>query len=314
MAYRWLTDLDQAFANAGIAYIEVPPMAGEGSPCTSWRDRGRPHSTGQWDAQGVLCHHTASPAGTTPQADINVILRGNSEAPGPIGGAYIGRDAQLYLIAAGRSNHGGKGRRPGVDTGGCADMNALLFGIEVGNNGVGEPWTNPVTELYARTVAALCAHYGWTTNDVYLHATTGPPSGGCNSKIDPAGPWLRQPSISTTWDLGLWREFVDEHMGGAPTPNPPQPPGDEDMPTPCGFITCNAGTTGTHVDGSTYRCPVDGTYFRVNSGGTIQWVRGHEQLTTMQSVMAGAGLRSDTWNTPVGDPDVFGYLVGDTPG
>lgn len=313
MAYRWLSDLDQALAAAGIAYIEVPPMAGEGSPCTSWRDRGRPASTGQFDVMGVLCHHTASPAGTTPQADINVILRGNSEAPGPISSLYIGRDAQLYLIAAGRANHGGKGKRPGIDSS-CADMNAALIGIEVGNNGVGEPWLNPVTELYARTVAALCAHYGWSTDTVYLHATTGPPGGGCNSKIDPAGPWQRQPSISTTWDLGLWREFVNEHMGGAPDPNPPQPPGDDDMPTPCGFITCNSGTVGHHVDGSQYRVSIDGTYFRVNSGGTLQWVHDGPELSTMQSVMAGAGLRSDTWNTPVGDPDVFGYLVGDVPG
>lgn len=313
MTYRWLSDLDQAFINAGVPYIEVAPMDGEGSPCTSWRDRGRPASTGQWDATGVLCHHTASPAGTSPQADLNVILRGNSEAPGPIGGAYIGRDAQLYLIAAGRSNHGGGGMRPGIDTS-CADMNAHLFGIEVGNNGVGEYWSDPVTELYARTVAALIGHYGWGLEQVYLHATTGPPSGGCNSKIDPAGPWQRQPSISTTWDLDTWRAFVGEHAGGGPDPNPRPPNGDDDMPTPCGFITCDAGTTGHHVDGSTYRVQVPSTTFRVNSGGTLQWVHDPGELSTMQSVMEGAGLRSDTWNTPVGDPDVFGYLVGDVPG
>lgn len=85
------------------------------------------------------------------------------------------------------------------------------------------------------------------------------------------------------------------------------------MPTPCGFITCNAGTVGHHVDGSEYRVQIDGTYFRVNSGGTIQWVHDGPELSTMQSVMAGAGLRSDTWNTPVDDPDVFGFLVGNTP-
>jgi len=160
----------------------------------------------------------------------------------------------------------------------------------------------------------LCAHYGYGLEQVYLHATTGPPGGGCNSKIDPAGPWLRQPSSNATWNLDDWRAFVGEHMGGAPTPDPPPLPGDDDMPTPCGFITCNAGTAGTHADGGAYTCPVDGTTFRVNSGGTLQWVRTPDQLATMQSVMAGGGLRSDTWNTPVGDPDVFGILVGDRPG
>lgn len=223
MTYRWLTDLDLALQAGGVSYLEVPYNAADPTGAASWRTRGRPSSTGSWDAQGVLCHHTASPAGTPPATDIRVILSGNSEAPGPIAQLYIGRDAELYLIAAGRANHGGRGRRPGIDTGGCADMNAVLIGIEVGNNGVGERWPDPVTDLYASTVAALCEWYSWPTSAVFMHATTGPPSGGCNSKIDPAGPWQRQPSLSSqTWDLATWRAFVDEHRGAEPIP-PPNP-------------------------------------------------------------------------------------------
>jgi hypothetical protein len=228
MTYRWLTDMDQALAAAGIDYVEVGPSPADATGASSWRTRGRPASTGQWDAQGVLCHHTASPAGTPPANDIRVILAGNAEAPGPISQLYIGRDAVLYIIAAGRANHGGRGRRPGIDTGGCADMNAVLLGIEVGNNGVGERWSDPVTDLYASTVAALCEWYGWPTSNVYMHATTGPPSGGCNSKIDPAGPWQRQATLTReTWDLNTWRAFVDEHRGGPPSPTPPDPGGDD---------------------------------------------------------------------------------------
>jgi hypothetical protein len=95
---------------------------------------------------------------------------------------------------------------------------------------------------------------------------------------------------------------------------PIPPPGGDDMPTPAGFITCNPPTQGHHVDGSLYTVQITGTYFRVNAGGTIQWVHDGAELSTMQSVMAAAGLRTDTWNTPVGDPDVFGILVGDKPG
>jgi hypothetical protein len=121
----------------------------------------------------------------------------------------------VYIIAAGRANHGGKGMRPGIDAS-CADMNAKLLGIEVGNNGVGEYWSDDQTTLYAQTVAGLCEWYGWDTDAVYLHATTGPPNGGCNSKIDPAGPWQREPLCSSTWNLDIWRGFVDEQRGLRP--------------------------------------------------------------------------------------------------
>lgn len=97
-----------------------------------------------------------------------------------------------------------------------------------------------------------------------------------------------------------------------PVPHPPLPIGDDDMPTPCGFIVCNAGTLGHHVDGSPYWCPVDGTVFRVNPGGTIQWVHAGEQEDTAAVLRAG-GNRDDTWQGAVGKPDVFGRLIGDKP-
>src|SRR5262249_16947567 len=149
---------------------------------SSWKVRGRPSSTGNFDPQGVLCHHTASPSYCTSRDDLNCLLAGNSEAPGPVSQLYVGRAGDVWLIAAGRANHGGKGRRPGVDVGGCADMNAALVGIEVGATGY-DYWPDAETAAYARVVEALCSWYGWNvTRDVYLHATTGEPSGGCNSK------------------------------------------------------------------------------------------------------------------------------------
>jgi hypothetical protein len=215
MTYRWLRDMDQALAAHGIPYVE------EGD----WRNNGRPASDFQFNPQGVLCHHTASPAGTSDRTDINVILAGNSSAPGPISQIYIGRSATCYLLAAGRANHGGKGIRPGWDSS-CQDMNELLIGIEVGNNGVGEVWPDPQTTIYGQVVNALCEWYGWDIwSQVFLHATTGPPNQGCNSKIDPAGPWQWQPNIgASTWNLDTWRQFCVEQGGGTPTP-----PGDEDM-------------------------------------------------------------------------------------
>ena len=98
----------------------------------------------------------------------------------------------------------------------------------------------------------------------------------------------------------------------SPGPGPTPPSGDDDMPTPCGFITCNQGTTGHHVDGSEWTAPIDGTTFKVNPGGTIQWVHGGE-LDDFTAVLSAAGAKTDTWNGAVGTPDAFGALVGDKP-
>lgn len=85
------------------------------------------------------------------------------------------------------------------------------------------------------------------------------------------------------------------------------------MGIPCGFIACDSGVGGHCVDGSKYSSPVDGTTYKVLPGGMIQWVRNPEQLAAMISIANAAGNRTDTWNTPVGDPDAFGLLVGDKP-
>ena len=212
MTYQWLTDLDRCFNAAGVPCIEVGYSAIDPTYASDWRTRGRPYSTGAFDPEGVLCHHTASPEGTSDEAELNVLLAGNGSAPGPISQLFIGRSATLYLVAAGRANHGGKGVMP--REGDTSDMNARLVGIEVANNGVGEQWADDVTNLYAATVAALIDWYSWAIDDVYLHATTGPPAG--NYKIDPAGPWQGQPDLGGgTWDLETWP--------GGSSPAPPRP-------------------------------------------------------------------------------------------
>jgi hypothetical protein len=236
MAYVWLTDLDQALTAAGIPFLEVPFSSADPTGASSWRTRGRPYSTGSFEPSGVLCHHTASPEGCDAATDLRVVLAGNGSAPGPVSQLYLGRDAVCYLVAAGRCNHGGGGIRPGIDND-CEDLNSALLGIEVGNNGVGEYWGDAQTDLYGAVVAALCQWYGWATpSGVYLHGQTGPPSGGCNSKIDPAGPWVMQPDLvgSTMWNVDVWRAWVDDRRAlrpPEPEPEPePTPPEEEEMP------------------------------------------------------------------------------------
>jgi len=277
VTYRWLDDLGDALEAAGIAYVEVGYSSLDPTGAAGWWERGRPASTGQFDPAGVLCHHTASPAGTSDQADLNCILAGNSSAPGPISQLYIGRSATVYLVAAGRANHGGGGIRPGVDDD-CTDMNACLVGIEVGNAGTGERWSDPVCTVYADVVAALCTHYGWDVGaDVYLHATTGPPYGGCNSKIDPAGPWTMEPDLvgSTTWDLDIWRAFCAADNGDAPAPAHPE-----------GRRTAMADFVVIYGMADTDYHVADGTVLELIAG-TKRHVPGDEWWQVLKGVVAG---------------------------
>src|SRR5262245_8111754 len=121
MAYQWLTDLDQALAAAGVPYVEVGAHPADVTGAADWRSRGRPLSTGAFEPTGVLCHHTASPAGTSGETELRVLLAGNGSAPGPISQLLIDRSAVVSIVAAGRANHGGSGAFPG---GNCRDMNA----------------------------------------------------------------------------------------------------------------------------------------------------------------------------------------------
>ena len=316
----FLTDLDVALGNAGIPYTGIPATIYDPTGAADWKSRGRPASTGDFTPEGVLCHHTASPPGTTDRTDLQCILAGNSSAPGPISQLYLGRGGAVYIVAAGRANHGGKGIRPGIDSG-CADMNRYLLGIEAGNSGVGEPWPDIQIDRYGAVVAALCAHYGWSIDaDVYLYATTGPPSGGCNSKIDPAGPWKLQPDLvgSTTWDLGLWRGWCNDQSGVPVPPIPPQPsPIQEDDVAKCiihvdesqpagspGYFRFNAvwnwsGAWRSHlpthlgVQSAVYENTGDGSVFGAQMGDII---------------------RNTAWVQPVGSLDGYGAVAGNDPG
>jgi len=320
MSIRMLTDLGDALTGAGIPFTGIPATVYDPTGASGWETRTRPPSTGNFDPQGVLCHHTASPAGTTDRTDLQVILAGNSGAPGPISQLYIGRTGSVYIVAAGRANHGGKGIRPGIDNG-CADMNAALLGIEAGNNGVGEPWPDVQTEVYAKVVAALCSWYGWSIDrDVYLHATTGPPSGGCNSKIDPAGPWQLQPDLvgSTTWNLDTWRRFCVDQSGAPVPPKPPTPdPITEDDMAKCII----------HVDDSQ---PAGSPgYYRYNAvwNWSGAW-RFHlpSQIGVQSAVYENTGdpgvfgaamgdiIRNPSWVQPVGSLDGYGAVAGNDPG
>jgi len=315
-----LTDLGDALTAAGIPWTGIPATVYDPTGASGWQTRSRPESTGNFDPQGILCHHTASPSTTTDRVDLQCILAGNSSAPGPISQLYIGRTGTVYVVAAGRANHGGKGRRPGIDTGGCNDMNAALLGIEAGNNGVGEVWPDVQTDIYGAVVAALCNHYGWDiATQVFLHATTGPPNGGCNSKIDPAGPWQRQPNLvgSTTWSLDTWRAFCIEADGGPVPPIPPAPDVSEDNVSKCIIhvdASQPAGSPGYFKFNAVWNWDGAWRYHVPSEIGVQSAVYENTGDADVFQHPLGEIIRNGSWVQPVGSLDGYGAVAGNDPG
>ena len=135
----------------GLTVIEQPGWQNNGRP---WSDRFRP--------KAIICHHTASRAGSGNFASKNVVLHGRSGLPGPLCQILLGRDGRVILITGEGSNHAGTGGPISVI--GRDEGNYDAWGIEAENNGVGEHWPNAQLQAYYRICAALLQLMG--TSDV----------------------------------------------------------------------------------------------------------------------------------------------------
>lgn len=312
---RMLDDLDSCLRAGGLDFVEVGYTAIDPTHAKGWRDRTRPASTGSFDPIGVLNHHTADP-GATVANNLAVILKGNSEAPGPICQLYISREPRLYLVAAGRANHAGRGSLGATP---CGDMNARLVGIEVSNDGVGERWGDAQVELYLAVDAALCKWYTWNADDIWLHHSTGPQCG--NYKIDPAGPAAVFPDITVggsagSWPLDRWRQLVaqrlDVHPPDPPHPHEPSPPalphGDDTVAIRHPFVRLTGRNATWHSNGVTrswVQTPLN-LRQQLFEAGIID-DNGYNALTDEQ-------LRVAPYVTDVGDLGGYGAIVGPDPG
>jgi hypothetical protein len=95
--------------------------------------------------------------------------------PGPLCNVLVDRDGTVLLIAAGISNHAGKGgpfRNIPVDS-----ANSFLVGVEVENNGTGERWSKELLDTLDVVFAIillglrrrskwLIGHKEWTTRKI----------------------------------------------------------------------------------------------------------------------------------------------------
>lgn len=211
MGSIWLTDLADVCRATGLTVGEVD----------GWRIRSR--SSGGFDAVlGASAHHTASNPATDGAPDVRYIT--NVSPYKPISNLYLDRGGQVWVIAAGATNTCGKGG-PWLDIG-QDQANRTTIGVEMANNGVGEPW--PAVQQHAAVTLyrAIWSHYGarfaWSDpRRIFAHKEWAP-----GRKIDPAGPsmWANSAGI---WDMDAFRADVTS----GPPISPP-PPEDDDMAVP----------------------------------------------------------------------------------
>lgn len=155
----------------------------------------------------VIWHHTATPR-TAPgdYPSLRVVRDGRSDLPGPLSQVGLGRSGKVYVVAAGKANHAGRGRWRNVE------LSSRTVGIEAESPGDGS-WTPAQRWVYPLLAAALhdglnspatlsCGHWEWAL-----------PAG---RKVDPRG-----------IDMNAMRRTVDRRLTVGPprtNPIPAQPP------------------------------------------------------------------------------------------
>ena len=183
----WLADV---LRGAGLDVVERP----------GWKSRGR-GELGR--VRGVVLHHTASNrrSGNAPSLSLVENGRRDPPLPGPLSQLLLARDGTWYVIAAGRTNHAGRGEWRGVE-----DGNGQLLGIEAENDGIGEAWPAAQVASYATGVAAILAHIGEGPLMAVAHKEWARPKG---RKIDPS------------FDPANFRELVEALAAMAGPPKSP---------------------------------------------------------------------------------------------
>jgi hypothetical protein len=152
----WLTQLAAVARRTGFPVTEV----------SGWRTRG--HGP-QPAVQGIVCHHTAGPAGGGDYPSLAVVRSGRPGLDGPLSHFGLGRSGRIYVIAAGRCWHNAPSTSAFHD-------NSSSIGIEAENNG-SQPWPDRQLDAYRKLCAELCREFGLPASRVKAHreVNTGKP-------------------------------------------------------------------------------------------------------------------------------------------
>ena len=195
MGEMWLNNLANVMRAVGLVVIEVD----------GWERRGRQNNSGySLVPTTVMNHHTASD--TSAENDVNYMTFNADVAP--LANLYIARNGDVHVMAGGPTNTNGEGE----DTwgGGVPEdsMNSYAVGIEMGNTGVGEEWTQIQMNAALVVNAALCHVLNLPSSQCRGHEEYAP-----TRKIDPAGP-PRYANGSATWNMDQFRDDVQAILDG----------------------------------------------------------------------------------------------------
>ena len=193
-----------------------------------WTTRAR--SSGGYGGQPlcVMWHHTASQ--TSPANDSYYMCHSSSDRP--ICNLLVARDGVVWVLAAGATNTNGKGKAHNFSRGSVPtdQMNQWAVGMELANNGVGEPYVQQQIDAAFTASNTINRRCGNQPSDVCTHQHYAP-----DRKIDPAtcnvqGPWRPNPCTSSnTWDLGDLLTECERRAGTSTGPIPIPPGGDDDV-------------------------------------------------------------------------------------
>lgn len=198
----WLTDLAKlADPKYGLTVVFEP----------GWRTRGASGGQQMKAVKGALWHHDVAPrSGTYP---LRWMLRnGRPGLSGPLAHIGFDRDGVVHVIGAGKANHAGTGKVPGVVRNGG---NTRLLGIEMTSAGTRPwDWTSAQLRQMPKLGAALGDIFGYGPDENWAHYEYS--DGG---KIDPAGlpgamPGLRSRIAAVSFPGGI------AIGGGAGVPRP----------------------------------------------------------------------------------------------
>jgi len=222
MAGRYLTELAAWLRAAGLTVVEYD----------GWPTRAR--SSGGYASGRPVCvmwHHTAS--STSPANDAAYMCHGSDSRP--IANLLVARDGAVWVLAAGATNTNGKGQslRFSRGTVPADSMNTWAVGMEIANNGVGEPYPPAQIDSAFASSLAVCAALGLAPDDVAGHVDYSP-----GRKIDPAtaaavqGPWRpRSINSSGSWNVAdLRAELIARAAATILPPDPEPDEEDDDMP------------------------------------------------------------------------------------
>ena len=143
-----------------------------------WRTRGASGGDEMRSVQGVLWHHDVSPrTGTYPLR--RMLREGRPGLTGPLCHIGFDRDGTVWVVGAGKANHAGTGKVPGVPRNGG---NRRLIGIEMTSAGTRPwDWTDAQLRQMPRLGAALSDIFGLSVSQHWAHYEYQ------DGKIDPAG-------------------------------------------------------------------------------------------------------------------------------